>query len=82
MNPKELLIAALQTEIDEADFSTEQRQDDSYQYVINQIIDIFKEHSDEIALHTIIKIVNILDDLDVTLKEAYQNAIEFIEKEL
>ena len=82
MNPKELLIAALQTEIDEADFSTEEKQDDSYQYVISKITEIIKENSDEIELHDIVKVVNIIDNLDLTLKEAYQCAIEYLETEI
>ena len=42
MNARDWLIDALQSEIDNADFSTEETQDDSYQYAISKITEIFK----------------------------------------
>ncbi len=79
MNSKEQLIAALQDEIDNADFSTEETQDDSYQYAIIKITEIFKDCDDTLDLHDVVKTVNILDDLDLVLKDAYEAAIQNLE---
>ena len=76
MNAKDKLIDVLQNEIDNADFTSEQSQDDSYQRVINKITEIFKECDDDSSdLHVIVETVNILDDLDLALKDAYKHAI-------
>lgn len=76
MNARDELIDALQNEIDNADFSTEETQDDSYQYVITKITEIFKEcNDDSLTLHDVVEVVNILDNLDLTLIEAYEHAI-------
>lgn len=70
------LIAALYNEIDNADFSSEETQDDSYRHAIAKITEIFKECSDDsLTLHGVTEVVNILDDLELSLKDAYQNAI-------
>lgn len=79
MNSKEQLIAALQDEIDNADFSTEETQDDSYQYAIIKITEIFKDCDDTLDLHDVVETVNILDDLDLALKDAYEAAIQNLE---
>ena len=81
MNARNWLIDALQTEIDEADFSTEKSQDDSYKYAITKITEIFRARPDNsLTLHDVVKVVNILDDLELTLREAYVDAIEYLQK--
>lgn len=76
MNARDELIDALQNEIDNADFSTEETQDDSYRHAITKITEIFKECSDDsLTIHDIVEVVIILDDLELTLKEAYEHAI-------
>ena len=76
MNARDWLIDALQSEIDNADFSTEETQDDSYQYAISKITEIFKEcNYDSLTLHDVVEVVNILDDLELSLKDAYEHAI-------
>lgn len=76
MNSRYELIAALYNEIENADFTTEETQDDSYQHAITKITEIFKECDDgSLDLHDIVETVNILDDLELTLKKAYEQAI-------
>ena len=76
MNARDWLIDALQSEIDNADFSTEETQDDSYQYAISKITEIFKEcNDDSLTLHDVVEVVNILDDLELSIKDAYEHAI-------
>lgn len=82
MNARDRLIEALQDEIDNADFSTEETQDDSYQYAITKITEIFKEYNDDsLTLHDVVEVVNILDNLELSLKDAYENAVNFLTKE-
>lgn len=81
MNARERLIDALQNEIDNADFSTEESQDDSYQFALNKIIEIIREHFDDsITLHDIVGVVDNLDNLEITLQEAYVDAIAFLNR--
>lgn len=76
MNSRYELIAALYNEIENADFSTEETQDDSYQHTIAKITEIFKDCDDgSLDLHDVVETVNILDDLDLTLQESYEKAI-------
>ena len=76
MNARDWLIEALQDEIDHADFSTEETQDDSYQYAITKITEIFRTYPDNsLTLHDVVEVVNILDDLELSLKDAYEHAI-------
>lgn len=72
------LIAALYNEIDNADFSTEEKQDDSYRHAIAKITEIFKECR---TIHDVVEVVNILDNLELSLKDAYENAVKFLTKE-
>lgn len=79
MNARERLIEALQNEIDNADFSTEESQDNSYQLAITKITEIFREHPDNsLTLHDIVGVVDNLDNLEVTLQEAYVDAIAYL----
>lgn len=75
MNARNRLIKALQDEIDNADFS-EEKQDDSYQHAITKITEIFREYPDDsLTLNDVVEVVNILDDLELTLQKAYRFAI-------
>lgn len=79
MDVKDILIEALQSEIDNADFSTEHGQDGSYQLAITKISEIFREYDDEsLTLHDIVAVVNILDNLELTLLQAYESAIDYL----
>ncbi len=76
MNARDRLIQALKNEIDHADFSTEETQDDSYQHIISKITEIFRTYPDNsLTLHDVVEVVNILDDLELPLKDAYVHAI-------
>lgn len=76
MNARDYLIEALQDEIDHADFSTEEKQDGSYQNIITKITEIFKKCDDDsLDLHDVVETVNIIDDLELPLKKAYAYAI-------
>ena len=75
MNARDRLIQALKNEIDNADFS-EEKQDDSYQNIITKITEIFRTYPDNsLTLHDVVEVVNILDDLELPLKDAYVHAI-------
>lgn len=76
MNARDELIEALQNEINNAVFTTEEKQDDSYRHAITKITEIFKECSDDsLTIHDVVEVVNILDDLELSLKDAYEHAI-------
>lgn len=76
MNARDELIDALQSEIDNADFSTEETQDGSYQNIITKITEIFRTRTDNsLTLHDVVETVNIIDDLELPLKKAYAYAI-------
>lgn len=76
MNARYELIAALYNELDNVDFTAEEKQDDSYRHAITKITEIFKECSDDsLTIHDVTEVVNILDDLELSLKDAYKNAI-------
>lgn len=81
MEARTELIIDLQAEMERADFSTEEGQDDSYQYTITRLTEVFKESEDDsLDLHDIVKIVNLLDDLELTLLDAYMSVIEYLEE--
>ncbi len=76
MNARKRLIDALQNELDNADFTTEQGQDDSYQNILDKITEIFRQYPDNsLTLQDIAETVNYLDDLSLTLEKAYRYAI-------
>lgn len=76
MNARERLMNAIQDEIDNADFTTEKGQDDSYQHLLDVITEIFRQYPDNtLTLQDIVETVNIIDDLSVPLNKAYRYAI-------
>lgn len=76
MNARERLMDAIQNEIDNADFTTEKGQDDSYQHLLDVITEIFRQYPDNtLTLQDIVETVNIIDDLSVPLNKAYSYAI-------
>jgi len=82
MNAKNKLIDAIQSEIDNADFSNEETCDNSYQFFIIKIDEIYKASTDNtLTIHDIVEVINIVDNLELTLIEAYQNAIIYLQEE-
>jgi len=79
MDSKNKLIEAIQNELDNADFSNEQSCDDSYQLFLTKTNEIYKSTSDDsLDIHDIVEVVNILDNLELSLKEAYIEAIKYL----
>jgi len=81
MNAKNELIDAIQSEIDNADFSNEETCDNSYQLFITKIDKIYKASTDtSLTIHDIVEVINIVDNLELSLIEAYQNAINYLQE--
>ena len=82
MNAKNKLIDTIQSEIDNADFSNDETCDNSYQFFITKIDEIYKTSTDNtLTIHDIVEVINIVDNLELTLIEAYQNAIIYLQEE-
>ena len=79
MNAKEKLMLALEHELDFADFKTEKGQDDSYQTFIARIEEICNLSKDNsLSVHELVEAVNIIDDLEQSLRKAYKNALSYL----
>lgn len=79
MNAQERLIYALECELDNADFSTKQSRDDSYQLLVTKIEEICNLESDNsLSIHDIVKTMNIVDDLEPSLRKAYKAALKYL----
>ncbi len=79
MNAKEKLIFALETELDCANFKTEQSRDDSYQLFITKVEEICNIANDNsLSIHDIVETINIVNNLNLPLRKAYEEALEYL----
>lgn len=82
MNIRDNLLIDFEKEIDNVDFNDSQKCDNSYQLMYEQIIIQFKDRKStdkSLKQQDIIYIIDVLNDTQLELRDAYFKIVEFLE---